>query len=71
MNPYEPKGKRFMDANLGSTLLVEEGDFAGWLCRRHPDGQWVTVREATEDDLRVLAEFEEITAAYGVASHAR
>ncbi len=53
--PYEPKGTRFHDAASGREMLyVLEGHMKGWICYRHPDGQWVTLREATEEDLKVL-----------------
>ncbi len=50
---YEPKGRRFFDtASNREMILVAEGEkFAGWLCYRHPDGQWVSLRKATQDDL--------------------
>jgi len=55
MEIYEPKGLRFMDANIGEMLLIDEGeDCGGWLCYRHPDGQWVTLRRATEADKAVI-----------------
>ncbi len=50
--PFEPTGIVFDDLRSGRLLLlVAEGQpYAGWLCYRHPDGQWVTLREATDDD---------------------
>lgn len=53
MKHYEPKGFRFFDNATGrEMLLVAEGEsYAGWLCYKHPDGQWVTLRKATPDDL--------------------
>lgn len=50
---YEPEGIRFYDGATGrEMLLVADGSpsFAGWLCYRHPDGQWVTLRKATAED---------------------
>lgn len=49
---YEPHGIRFFDAvSNREMILVADGEpFAGWLCYRHPDGQWVTLRKATEED---------------------
>lgn len=54
---YEPKGIQFFDAiSNRQMLLVAEGEpFAGWLCYRHPDGQWVSLREATNADRAKLA----------------
>jgi hypothetical protein len=53
MDAYEPKGIRFYDsASRREMLLVTEaGPHNGWLCVRHPDGQWVTARKASVDDL--------------------
>ena len=49
--PYEPPGLRFFDArSRREMLLVTEGSFEGWICYRHPDGQWVSLRKATDDD---------------------
>ncbi len=50
---YEPSGGiQFFDAASQRLMkLVEEGDSKGWICYRHLDGmQWVTLREATDDD---------------------
>ena len=48
----DPKGTRFYDLQSGrEMLLVLEGPFNGWIAYRHPDGQWVTLRKATDDDL--------------------
>lgn len=51
---FDPKGYTFTDAKLGEMLLVFEGTWKGWLCRRHPDGQWVTTRRATQEDWAAL-----------------
>lgn len=53
---YQPKGLRFFDLASGlEMLLVADGEpFSGWICYRHPDGQWVTHRRATEDDRKRL-----------------
>jgi hypothetical protein len=58
MTPYEPRGVRFWDVASGrEMLLVGDGEpFAGWLCFRGPDGQWVTQREATPDDIDRIAD---------------
>jgi hypothetical protein len=39
-------------------------ELAGWILFRHPDGQWVTLRKATEDDV------ERITRAVVLSFHA-
>jgi hypothetical protein len=31
---------------------------ANWILWQHPDGQWVTLREATEDDLAGIDELQ-------------
>lgn len=48
LNFYDNKSKRQMK-------LVYEGHYlSGWLLYKHPDGQWVTLRKATEADLNTL-----------------
>lgn len=56
--PFEPAGIRFFDAvRQREMLLVADGEpYAGWICYRHPDGQWVTFRKATPEDIEALAE---------------
>jgi len=54
---YQPEGDTFFDAASGrEMLLASEGSFSGWLCFKHPDGQWVTLRKATEEDLQKIEE---------------
>ena len=57
MEAYEPKGVRFYDViSRREMLLVGDGEpMEGWLCFRHPDGQWVTQRLATPEDIDVIA----------------
>jgi hypothetical protein len=53
---YEPKGLKFYDHNSKrEMMLVTEGHAKDWIVYRHPDGQWVTLRKATDDDLHQLA----------------
>lgn len=50
---YQPEGVRFYDrATRREMLLVvdDSRETDGWLCYKHPDGQWVTLRKATESD---------------------
>lgn len=55
MDPFDPAGVRFWDVGRHrELLLVEVGPWAGWICYRHPDGQWVSLRKATEADLQCL-----------------
>lgn len=50
-NNYTPNGDQFYDkASCRMMLLVTEGHFKDWICYKHPDGQWVTLRKATDDD---------------------
>lgn len=44
---YEPRGTPFFDgASQRDMILVSDDEpqeiLRGWLCFRHPDGQWVT-----------------------------
>lgn len=60
METYEPKGTRFYDIPSGREMVLISDDepaahVRGWLCYRHPDGQWVTFRKATDDDRRRIA----------------
>ncbi len=53
---FEPKGTQFWDQASGrQMMLVLEGPSSGWIVYKHPDGQWVALREATLDDLRVFS----------------
>ncbi len=49
----------FIDANQGQMCLMEleeDNPHKGekWICYKHPDGQYVTLRPATKDDLDKL-----------------
>ena len=54
-NNYEPNGIKFY-ANKREMMIVDKNEeqYAGWLLFKHPDGQWVTLRKATEDDMGKL-----------------
>jgi hypothetical protein len=56
---YEPKGTRF-EANGKEMMLVLDNEpraeLHGWLLYRHPDGQWVTLRKATDADIAVISQ---------------
>lgn len=41
---YDQRSERWM-------ALVTLENEEQWLCYRHPDGQWVTLRMATDDDI--------------------
>lgn len=51
-----PPGLEFYDgASKRRMKLVYEGHWAaGWIVFKHPDGQWVTLRKATEADLDTI-----------------
>jgi hypothetical protein len=49
-------GPRFFDIRRNCVMmLVMEGHWKGWICYRHSDGNWVSLREATKDDYERLA----------------
>lgn len=53
---HNPAGIEFFDMSSGKIMrLVIEGTYKGWIVYRHPDGQWVTLRKATEQDRKQLA----------------
>lgn len=48
---FTPDGFQFRDSSDGQNkILVTKGAYEGWICYQHPDGQWVTLRKATEED---------------------
>lgn len=52
---YEPPGFQFLETNTGRTMiLVTGGPWKGWLAARHPGGDWVSVRQATDADRKAL-----------------
>lgn len=55
MAQFEPKGWEFFDkASNREMMLIYEGPYKNWLAYKHPDGQWVTLRESTEADRTAL-----------------
>lgn len=55
---YEPPGIAFIDFASGREMkLVTAGPWEGWIVYRHPDGQWVALREATYDDRTKIERF--------------
>ena len=77
---YEPKGTRFMAKPLiagkrawRQMLLVTTDEprteMHGWLFFRHPEGQWVSLRKATDDDLASIS--AAIVAAHHAEPHAQ
>lgn len=54
---YEPKGMVFWSKGKSIMLVSDEEpreSLRGWLLYRHPDGQWVTLRKATNSDLQAV-----------------
>lgn len=43
----------FHDAVRGP-MLIRELEGTPWLCYKHPDGQWVTLRKVTDEDIAML-----------------
>ena len=56
---YEPSGTKFF-ANGREMMLVltdePRKDMHGWLLYRHPDGQWVSLRKATDADISAISQ---------------
>lgn len=53
----EPKGYGFYDGKSKRFMrLVYEGPWKDWIVYKHPDGQWVSLRKATNDDWHALAQ---------------
>lgn len=50
---------RFYDQRRRQDMMYVYPDtkheLAGWLLFKHPDGQWVTLRKATDDDIMRLS----------------
>jgi len=45
-------GIEFMEIRTNRLMkYVTAGPFYGWLVFKHPNGQWVSLRKATQDDL--------------------
>ena len=49
---FQPDGVKWRDAETGRMVtLVHGGEWDGWLCYQHPDGQqWVTLRKLTQQE---------------------
>ncbi len=56
---FDPPGLQFFDARSERWMKYvypdTEGSYAGWILYKHPDGQWVTLRKATDDDLERMS----------------
>ena len=54
------EGIEFIDARTGrQMMLIQSGSWGGWLAYKHPDGQWVTLRLATNEDREAIAKCKE------------
>lgn len=51
---FQPEGFQFLDKSMRELLFVQRGPYTGWLYYKHPDGQWVTLRLATKQDLETI-----------------
>lgn len=61
LKPFDPDGIEFFDAASERTmkLSTQIGHWThGWILFKHPDGQWVTLRRATAEDLAALGRSE-------------
>ena len=57
MSNYDPKGLQFV--SNGREMMYcypdcERESLRGWLLYKHPDGQWVTLRKATDTDMATI-----------------
>ena len=55
----EPKGMRFYSRARQQEMIFcqhEGNEWDQWLFYKHPDGQWVSLRRATEADIAELAQ---------------
>lgn len=56
---YDPPGLNF-NANGKEVKYCypdcERESLRGWLLYKHPDGQWVSLRKATDDDIKRINE---------------
>jgi hypothetical protein len=51
-----PKGYEFYDIKSQRIMMIiYEGEWKDWIAYKHPDGQWVSLRKATNDDWHKLA----------------
>ena len=55
MTTITPHGFGFYDlAKDRQMILADEGEWSGWLFYKHPDGQWVSLRKATDADIAAI-----------------
>ena len=46
-----PDAIEFYDAASGRQMMLGTWGDEKWMFYKHPDGQWVSLREATDDDI--------------------
>ena len=52
------KGQKFFSQSRKQEMMLVQDDSSewnGWLVYKHPDGQWVSLRKATDADISELA----------------
>ena len=59
MSEYNPTGTRFYDQRSDREMMLvgceePQAGWRGWILYRHPDGQWVSLRKATDADRAAL-----------------
>ena len=57
MSLFTPEGLQFYDVASGRRMMIctdETRDSAWWVLYRHVEGQWVSYRKATTEDMRVV-----------------
>lgn len=47
-------GQEYYDKASNRIITIMEHRGENWLCYKHPDGQWVTLRKPTEEDIEKL-----------------
>ena len=53
---YDPRGIEFF-SNGQRMKLITDGPWKGWICYRNPDNtNWVSLREASVDDSKRIAQ---------------
>lgn len=52
---FEPAGVKFFSVSRNQEcMLCQSGAWSGWILYKHPDGQWVSLRKATDKDMADL-----------------
>lgn len=48
---YDPKGPEYYGTSGRLYKFCLEGPWIGWVAYKHPDGQWVSLRKMTDQEL--------------------